>query len=105
MTPVMSSVLRYSATRDGDDRDRLLHSGPAADGRYGLRVWLSYDEGRTWVRETTIQPGFAQYSVLTVLADRTIGLLYETLETTSLAVSIRLARFNLAYLGEGDAPP
>lgn len=102
MTPVMTSILRYTARRDGASRDRLLHSGVSPDGRYGLRVWLSYDESQSWVQGKMIQEGFAQYSVLTVLADGSVGLLYETLETLTgaIAVSIRFARFNLAYLGD-----
>lgn len=100
MTPVMSSIARYSARRDGDDRDRLLHSGPSEDGRFDLRVWISYDEAQSWEHETIIKDGFAQYSVLSVLADRSIGLLYETMEIDHplIPLSIRFARFNLSYL-------
>ena len=102
MTPIMSSVLRYSAERDGGDRDRLLHSGPSATTRAGMRVWLSYDEGETWVNETVIEEGFAQYSVLTKLDDGSIGMLYEGFGSTDgpASLNIRFARFNLGYLGE-----
>jgi len=100
MTAVMSSILRYSATRDGDGQDVLLHSGPAPTGRFDLRVWTSFDEAKTWENETIIKTGLVQYSVLTRLPDKSIGIVYETVETDNprVPMSIRFARFNLEYL-------
>ena len=101
MVPIMSSVLRYSARRDGDAADLLLHSGVSTLTRIGARVWASGDEGASWDHETVIEPGFAQYSVLTVLDDGTIGMLYESVGGSGGAVGfdIRLARFAPAFLG------
>ena len=49
MPAVMASVFRYSAVRDGDAYDLLLHSGIEADEPFGLRrgmrVWASTHEG------------------------------------------------------------
>ena len=103
MVPVMSSVIRYSAARDGQDKDRLLHSGVSTQGRSDARVWISYDEGQNWTHETVLAPGFAQYTVLTRLDDGSIGMLYESSGADSAGVSgfdIRFMRFGLGALGE-----
>lgn len=103
MVPAMSSVIRYSATRDGDDRDRLLHSGLSTKGRSDARVWISHDEAQSWVDESILAPGFAQYTVLTKLDDGSIGMAYESLGADTAGISgfnIHFARFNLAQLHE-----
>ena len=103
MVPVMSSVIRYSATREGDDRDRLLHSGVSPQSRSDARVWISHDEAQTWADESILAPGFAQYTVLTVLDDGSLGMAYESLGADTAGISgfnIHFARFNLAQLHE-----
>ncbi len=104
MTKVMSGIIRWSAIRDGEERDVLLHSGPSAGGRFDLRVWVSYDEALSWVHETIIREGFVQYSVLTVLPDKSIGVLYETaeLDDPTFPLSIRFSRFNLTYMTDNE---
>lgn len=101
MTPVMSSVIRYSATRDGDDRDRLLHSGVDPSQRVDARAWYSLDEGDSWEGETVLREGFSQYTVLTRLDDGTIGMLVEGMDSASgdLVTDIRFLRFSLAAFG------
>lgn len=101
MVPIMASVTRYSARRDGDAADVLLHSGVGTITRIGARVWASGDEGASWGHESVIEPGFAQYSVLTVLDDGSIGMLYESVGGSNGAAGfdIRLARFTPAFLG------
>lgn len=106
MVPVMSSVIRYSAARDGQDKDRLLHSGVSTQGRSDARVWISDDEGQSWTHETVLAPGFGQYTVLTRLDDGSIGMLYESSGSDSIGVSgfnIRFLRFGLGTLGETSA--
>jgi sialidase-1 len=103
MVPVMSSVVRISASRDGQDRDRLLHTGVSPTSRADARVWLSHDEGATWDHETVLVPGFAQYTVATVLDDATVGMAYESLGTDAAGVTgfnVHFTRFSLAVLGE-----
>ena len=80
ITPVDGSMIRYSATRDGHDRDRILFSGPRGEGgldRNNITVWTSYDEGKTFVNPVTFNHGFAAYSVLQRLSDGTVGLVVE----------------------------
>jgi len=84
ITAVDCSLDRYSARRDGDDRDRILFSGPAGrpagsgSGRYNLTVWTSYDEGRSFINPVQINEAAAAYSVVRTLPDGSIGVLAET---------------------------
>ena len=60
-------------------------------------------EGATWDHETVLVPGFAQYTVATVLDDATAGMAYESLGTDAAGVTgfnVHFARFSLAVLGE-----
>lgn len=101
MARIMAGISRHSALRDGDSRDLLIHTGVAPEGRMDVRVWLSEDEAKSWTNETVIAPGFAQYSLTTILDDQTIGLVYESIETASPNIgrlNIRFARFKAAYL-------
>jgi len=72
-----ASFLRYSTAGPGR-RNILLFSNPASKkGRVKMTVRASYDEGRTWPVARLIHAGGAAYSCLTVLPDKTVGLLYE----------------------------
>jgi sialidase-1 len=88
-----ASIIRYSLARD-IGRNRLLFSNPAAGGRNGMTVRLSYDEGKTWPVSKLIYSGPSAYSCLTVLPDKSIGLLYEKGEYGTIS----FASFNLAWL-------
>ncbi|MYC64929.1 MAG: exo-alpha-sialidase [Acidobacteriia bacterium] len=102
ITPVDASMIRYSASRTGDDRDIILFSGPRGkDGlnRNNITVWTSYDEGQSFSNPVTFNQGFAAYSVLQRLADGTIGLAVETSnESGDNYGEIRFYRFGLAHL-------
>jgi sialidase-1 len=100
MTPIMAGIQRYSAERDGDERDLLVHTGVAPDQRFDVRVWLSDDEATSWTDETIVEPGFAQYSLATTLDDATLGLVYESASTDAEnpGLTIRFARFDLAWV-------
>ena len=65
-----------------------------------MTVRLSYDEGQTWPISKMIHTGPAAYSCLTVLADGTIGLLYERGQANPYE-TIAFARFNLEWLTDG----
>ncbi len=102
ITPVDGSMVRYSAARSGHDRDRILFSAPkGADGlnRNNVTVWISYDEGQSFLNPVTLNQGFAAYSVLQRLPDGTIGLAVETAnESGDSYGEIRFYRFDLAHL-------
>ena len=64
---------------------------------------MAATEGATWDHETVLVPGFAQYTVATVLDDATVGMAYESLGTDAAGVTgfnVHFARFSLAVLGE-----
>jgi sialidase-1 len=54
-----------------------LFSNPPGATRRALTIRLSRDEGRTWAASRVFDPGAAEYSCLTRLAEGEIGLLYE----------------------------
>ena len=95
-----ASFIRYTARRDGYAKDRLLFCNPASRRREKMTVRLSYDEGQTWPISKMIHTGPAAYSCLTVLADGTIGLLYERGQANPYE-TITFARFNLEWLTDG----
>ncbi|MBU4273349.1 MAG: glycoside hydrolase [Planctomycetes bacterium] len=100
VTGVNASLIRYSAKRDGDDRDRILFSAPLGDpvgsgsDRYNLGVWTSYDEGKTFINPVQIDSSYAGYSAMQKLPGGTIGVLYEK----PVFTKIQLAKFTLADL-------
>ncbi len=72
------AILRYTAKSDGYAKDRLLFvNANSQRGRKNLTVKLSYDEGKTWTDGKVIDPGASAYSDITILADGSIGILYE----------------------------
>lgn len=103
ITTVDCGIERYSARRDGHDRDRIVFSGPlgspigSASGRYNMAIWTSYDEGKSFTNPVQINNGFAAYSDIKKLADGNIGVLYE--ETGSTL--IRLASCSMDTLENG----
>lgn len=89
-----ASFLRYTTEADGG-RNRLLFSNPPTRrGRERMTVKLSYDEGKSWPVSRLVHLGGGAYSCLTVLPDRTIGLLYEK----NGYKTITFARFPLDWL-------
>jgi sialidase-1 len=105
ITAVDTGLLRYSAERDGDDRDRILFSGPlgsnlgAGNSRDNIGIWTSYDEGKTFINPVQIQSGSAAYSVIDKLPNGTLGLVYEINHNT-----IRYVNFDLAELEKANHP-
>jgi sialidase-1 len=93
-----ASVIRYSSTLDGAPRNLLLFANPASGSkRVNMTVRLSEDEGRTWPISRQIDSRPAGYSCLAVLRDGSIGLLYETDESSSIG-TLTFARFTLDWL-------
>ncbi|MFA5192540.1 MAG: sialidase family protein [Verrucomicrobiia bacterium] len=77
VTPVCCAIESYTRKSAGDDRDRILWTGPLGPGRKKLVVRTSYDDGQTFTNERVITDEPAAYSDLTVLKDKTAGVLWE----------------------------
>jgi sialidase-1 len=84
--------------------------------RHEMTIWLSYDEGQSWVSHRTIDFGYAGYSDMTVIGPDTILLIYTRGRTGGQIVGggtvsdpaltfeeIELAKINLSWL-ESTAP-
>ena len=114
ITRVDTSMIRYSAVREGHDRDRILFSAPRGIGRIlarehdegdlgmtrnDLTIWTSYDEGQSFIQPVRITREMAGYSAMHRLADGTIGLLVESAGENGLSYGdISFFRFELADL-------
>jgi len=114
LTRVDTSMIRYSAVRDGHDRNRILFSAPRGIGRVlardhdegdlgltrnNLTIWTSYDEGRSFIHPVRITYEMAGYSAMHRLADGTIGLLVESAGENGRAYGdITFFRFEVSAL-------
>lgn len=103
VTPVMCALERYTRKAAGDDRDRLLWSGPQGPDRRRLVVRTSLDEGGSFRRERLIADQFAAYSELTVLPDQTVGVFWERGVEQGYRF-LTFTRFNRAWLEADTAP-
>ena len=77
VTPICTSIERYTLESAGDDRNRLLWTGPKGPGRKHLVIRTSHDEGQTFRNEQTIYGGLAAYSDIAILNDKTVGVIWE----------------------------
>jgi sialidase-1 len=93
-----ASILRYTSTKDGYDKSRLLfcHANDPKK-RENLTVRISYDEGQSWTKGKCIYPGGAAYSTLTVLENGDIGLVFEKDDYTENP----FVSFSLEWLSDG----
>jgi hypothetical protein len=103
VTPVMCAIERFTLQAAGDDRNRLLWTGPKGAERRRLVVRTSYDEGATFPHERLISDQFAAYSDLTVLKDKTVGVFWER-GVESGYQFLTFTRFNREWL-EADTSP
>lgn len=63
-----ASIIRYTAIKDGYNKNRLLFANAnAVKGRTNLTVRVSYDEGKTWSKGKSVYKGPSAYSSLTIL--------------------------------------
>jgi sialidase-1 len=100
VTPCCCAIERLTLKSAGDDRNRILWSGPKGPGRKTLMARVSYDEGKTFPAERIVSEEPAAYSDLTILTDGTAGCLWER----GGYRFITFTRFNVAFL-EPDGPP
>jgi hypothetical protein len=77
VSPVGCVIERYTLKSAGDDRDRIIWTGPKGPDRQNLVVRVSYDEGQSFPVERFIYAGHAAYSGLTILKDKSVGVLWE----------------------------
>jgi sialidase-1 len=77
VTPVACAIERLTLQSAGDDRDRIIWTGPKGPGRKTLVARVSYDEGQSFPNERLIADEPAAYSDLTLLPDKTVGVLWE----------------------------
>ncbi|KAK8839226.1 hypothetical protein M9Y10_032155 [Tritrichomonas musculus] len=93
-------IIRYTSTKDGFNKDRLLHSldfHPTS--RQNLSVLVSYDEGNTWPVQKVICPGPSVYSSITFSPiDGTIFLYWEN-GTSNMDMTV--TTLTLDYLTDG----
>jgi len=83
VTPVCCAIERYTLQSAGDDRDRIVWTGPKGPGRNKLVARISFDEGKTFTHQRLISDEPAAYSDLTLLVDqkdkktKSLGVLWE----------------------------
>ena len=94
VSPVACAVERFSAKVAPDQRERILWTGPKGPDRRTLVLRVSYDQGKTFQNERLISDEAAAYSDLTVLADKTIGCLWERGDYKY----ITFTRFDLSFV-------
>ena len=94
---LIEPVCQASILRIGGDKSAILFSNPASKKREKMTVRFSGDDCKTWSASKLLHDGPAAYSCLTVLADKTIGCLYEC-GTKDPYERIEFARFTLEWL-------
>ncbi len=93
------SIIRYTAKRDGYDKDRLLFSNAnSKKRRVNLTVRLSYDEGETWAVSKVLYPKGSAYSSMTILKNGDIAVFFEKDDYQKNEVVI----FSLDWLTDGE---
>jgi sialidase-1 len=97
VTPVACAIERWTLKSAGDDRNRIVWTGPKGPGRTHLVVRVSYDEGQSFPLERQIGEEHAAYSDLTVLPDKTVGVLWERGVERGYQF-ITFTRFNLDFV-------
>ena len=79
------------------DDSTLLHSIPNSMQRENVSLFISHDEGRTWLSPVLMCAGPSVYSSMTLLDDGTIGLYVE--KNPSGQCELWFYRFNRQWLG------
>jgi sialidase-1 len=100
VTPVCCAIERYARKADGADQNRILWTAPKGPDRSNLVVRVSTDEAQSFPQERRITSGFAAYSDLAILPDRTIGVLWERGVERGYQF-ITFTRFDLDWLERG----
>ncbi len=103
-----ASICRFTDEKR-HDRNRILFSSPTGKDRERMAVRISYDECKTWSDGKVLHAGPAAYSDLCVASDMSVCCVYECGQVRpnrnrrhSAYDAIRFARFNLAWLTDGQ---
>ena len=94
VTPVACAMERLSSKDVPDHRERILWTGPQGPERRTLVLRVSYDQGKTFQNERLISDEPAAYSDLSILADKTVGCLWERGDYKY----ITFTRFDLSFI-------
>jgi len=99
-----ASIIRYTSTRDGYKKNRLLFTNPkSVDSRDHFTMRMSSNEGDSWTSGRLLMSNLhgVAYSCITILDDQTIGVLFEDLFGTD---HLRFIRFTMDELSSGVDP-
>lgn len=99
--PICQASIRRHSWPEGSRAGVVLFTNPAGSKRERITVRASFDEGQTWPVSRLLDPRPGAYSCLSVLADGTIGLLYEAGEKSPYERLV-FAHFPLAWLTQGQ---
>lgn len=91
-----AGIARYTLTRNGEIKNRLLHTLPADAKRRNLTLFLSEDEGKTWPVSRVLCKGEAAYSEIVILPNGEIGIISE--EKENPAYDIYFTKVSLNWL-------
>jgi sialidase-1 len=97
-TACNGDIIRYSCVNEGAEKNVLLHSLPGPERRENVTVYVSYDEGQTWLLSKCIVPYASAYSSLCILPDHSIGLYVEESDGDTLGYSMVFYNFGLEWL-------
>jgi hypothetical protein len=75
--PVCCAIERWTMKSAGDDKNRIVWTGPKGPGRSNFVARVSYDECQTFGPEHMLYQGSAAYSDLCKLKDGSMGVLFE----------------------------
>jgi len=100
VTTVACAIERYTLKSSGDDRNRILWTGPKGPKRNHLVVRVSYDEAKTFTNERTISPEPAAYSDLTILRDDRVGVIWERGDTEVQYKFVTFTAFTREFLDD-----
>lgn len=100
-------IVRYTSTKDGYDKDRILHTVPNdRSTRQNVSMFISYDEGKTWTIKKTLCEALSAYSSIAILNDGTIGVyledrIYNPTQEDYDVYSTHFLNFSLDWLTNG----
>lgn len=94
-------MILYTSTKDGYDKNRLIHTTPYSRVRENMTVLISYDEGKTWPVKKSIWLGTSAYSCATVTKDGRIVVYFEKGNVQNDGFDIVACTMTLEWLTDG----